>query len=248
MSTNMLVDMGTKKPPAETREKTLKEISALEGSMARRVHQVLKTAILSLDYPPGFMLRKADICEELQVSRSPVSEAIARLASEGLVNIVPQSGSRVAYFSMAEIREGVFLREALELAGIGRVALDRTSEQLARLNRNLRLQELLLKDRDLTGFYETDEEFHAMLMQFTGHARLRAVARMVSLQVSRARMLLLPTEGRAAGTLNEHHAIADAIRQKDRDLAESAMRNHLGQLLPRIEPLERQCPDLFRAG
>ena len=91
----------------------LPEITTTEGSLAQRVHHSLKTAILALDFPPGANLRKAPVCERLGVSRAPVADAIARLASEGLVDVVPQSGTRVSYFSMDEIREGAFLREAL---------------------------------------------------------------------------------------------------------------------------------------
>ena len=52
------------------------------------------------------------------MSRSPISEAISRLAQEGLVEVFPQAGTYVSRFSMDEIREGAFIREALELAAI----------------------------------------------------------------------------------------------------------------------------------
>ena len=96
----------------------LRDISTFEGSLAGRVYLSLKDAILVLKFPPGSILRKGPICDRLGVSRSPVSEAITRLSSEGLVDVIPQSATRVAYFSMAEIREGAFLREALELASV----------------------------------------------------------------------------------------------------------------------------------
>ncbi|WP_170775696.1 GntR family transcriptional regulator [Ruegeria lacuscaerulensis] len=220
-------------------------ISSTEGSLTQRVHQSLKQAILALDFPPGANLRKAPVCERLGVSRAPVADAIARLASEGLVDVVPQSGTRVSYFSMDEIREGVFLREALELATVAKVARDLTEDQRKRLSRNMRLQELLIEDEDIPGFYQADEEFHSMLMDFTGFHRLADVAQTVSLQVSRARMLLLPTPGRVVETLAEHRAIFDAIANRDERAAQDAMHIHLGQLMPRLEELERQKPHLF---
>ncbi len=223
----------------------LPEITTTEGSLAQRVHHSLKQAILSLDFPPGANLRKAPICEKLGVSRAPVADAIARLASEGLVDVVPQSGTRVSYFSIDEIREGVFLREALELATVAKVARDLTDDQRKRLSRNMRLQELLIEDEDVPGFYQADEEFHGLLMEFTGFRRLADVAQSVSLQVSRARMLLLPTPGRIAETLAEHRAIFEAISNRDEHGAQGAMRIHLGQLMPRIEHLEQQKPNLF---
>ncbi|WP_319546536.1 GntR family transcriptional regulator [Ruegeria conchae] len=223
----------------------LPEITTIEGPLTLRVHHSLKQAILSLDFPPGANLRKAPVCERLGVSRAPVADAIARLASEGLVDVVPQSGTRVSYFSMDEIREGAFLREALELATVAKVARDLTDDQRKRLSRNMRLQELLIEDEDIPGFYQADEEFHGLLMEFTGFRRLADVAQTVSLQVSRARMLLLPTPGRIAETLAEHRAIFEAISNRNEQAAQDAMRTHLGQLMPRIEQLEKQNPELF---
>ena len=66
------------------------------GSLAQKVYGSLKQAILSLAFQPGEILRKAEICATLGVSRSPVAEAVARLALEGLVEVVPQSGTFVA--------------------------------------------------------------------------------------------------------------------------------------------------------
>ncbi len=223
----------------------LPDISALEGSLAQRVYQAMKEAILALDFPPGANVRKAPICETLGVSRAPVTEAIARLANEGLVDVVPQSGTHVSYFSMDEIREGVFLREALELATVAKVARDITDEQLKKLRRNMRMQELMVEDDDTAGFYQADEEFHQMLMEFTGFSRLPLVAQTVSLQVRRARLLLLPTPGRVAETLQEHRAVFAAIQHRDEAAAQQEMRRHIGQLLPRIETLQTSKPELF---
>lgn len=223
----------------------LKDISELKGTLTQRVLQVIKEAILALDFPPGANLRKAPICEQLGVSRAPVAEAIARLAAEGLVDVVPQSGTHVSYFSMPDIREGAFLREALELAAVAKVTRDLTDDQRIKLSRNIRLQQLLIEDGDSAGFYQADEEFHTLLMEFTGFQRLPDVAQNVSLQVRRARMLLLPTEGRAADTLDEHRAIFDAICAGDETAAQDKMRHHLGQLMPRIEALHTAKPDLF---
>ncbi|MCG7494442.1 GntR family transcriptional regulator [Thalassobius sp. Cn5-15] len=223
----------------------LGDISTLDGSLAQRVYLTIKQAILALDFPPGTNLRKAPICEHLGVSRAPVTEAIARLAQDGLVDVVPQSGTHVSHFSMNEIREGVFLREALELATVAKITRDITDEQIKKLSRNMRLQELLVEDDDVVGFYQADEEFHHILMELTGFQRLPAIAHSVSLQITRARLLLLPTPGRVAETLDEHRRIFEAIRNRNVEDAQTEMRRHLGQLLPRIEALQAAKPDLF---
>jgi GntR family transcriptional regulator, rspAB operon transcriptional repressor len=224
----------------------LTEIEDLPGSLAQRVHRSLREAILTMTYPPGTILRKGEICDRFGVSRSPVSEAIAKLAGEGLVDVIPQSGSRVTCFSMDDIREATFLREAVELAAVARVAASRTEEQLARLARNVRLQDLLILDNDDRGFYRSDENFHELILEFTGFPGVASVAATVSLQLKRARMLLLPEAGRSAEAVAEHQAILEAIEAQDPEAARDAMAHHLAQLIFRIEPLERQHPEFFR--
>ncbi|MEX3006975.1 GntR family transcriptional regulator [Hoeflea sp. TYP-13] len=235
--------------PSETTDQNkMRSLEGISGSLATRVYQFLKDSIMSLEFAPGDILRKNEIAEQLGVSRSPVSEAFAKLAAEGLVEIVPQSGTYVSRFSMDEIREGAFLRAALELAAVEKVARERTEKQLTQLNRNLRLQELLLQDGDIPGFYQADEEMHALIMSFTGFKRLAGFAESAWLQVNRARQLILPSPGRVHETLEEHADIIEAIRKGDPIAAREATKKHLGQLIKRLEPLEQERPELFNSA
>lgn len=225
-------------PPVEA-------LSLFEGPLSNRVYQSLKRAILSLAFRPGEALRKQDLCTALGVSRSPVSDALTRLAGEGLVRIVPQAGSYVARFSMAEIREGAFLREALELAAVEHLAPRISDDQVARLNRNLVVQQALVDSGDRDGFYEQDAAMHAMMMGFTGFRRLGSVTETAWLQVDRARRLVLPAPGRVEATLEEHRAIVAALAARDPEAARAALRSHLRQLVSYLEPLETAMPELF---
>ncbi len=223
----------------------LRPLDAFSGSLSGRAYLSLKEAILHIRYQPGEILRKAEICAQLGVSRSPVAEAVARLAAEGLVEVVPQAGTFVARFSMAEIREGAFLREALELAAVEQLAEVITEDEIVLLRRNLRLQEVLLTDGDLAGFHQADEAFHALMLGFTGFRRLATLAQSSWVHVNRARQLLLPAPGRAQATLVEHGAIIDALAAHDPALARQTTRGHLRQLVTFLEPLAAARPELF---
>lgn len=223
----------------------LRPLDQFQGTLAQRVHASLREAILSMSLRPGDILRKPEICETLGVSRSPVSEAVARLAVEHLVRIVPQAGTYVARFSLDEVREGAFLREALELAAVERVALTITDEQLVLLRRNLRLQEALVADHDVAGFYQTDAAMHELILSLTGFRRVASLADSAWVHVNRARQLLLPAKGRVAQTLDEHRAIIAAIEARDPAAAREATRTHLGKLVGFLEPLALTHPDLF---
>jgi DNA-binding GntR family transcriptional regulator len=241
-------------PPADAPEVSaaeaprLRSLDAFSGSLAHRTYLSLREAILDLGYRPGEALRKGEICGALGVSRSPVAEAISRLASEGLVDVVPQAGTYVTRFSMDEIREGAFLREAIELAAIEAVAPVIEEEQLAELRRNLRVQEALVADGDFAGFYRLDAEMHEMILSMTGFRKLSQVAEAAFVQVNRARQLVLPVPGRVAETLDEHRAILAALEARDPVAARDAMRRHLRQLIKFLEPLERERAELFAPG
>ena len=224
---------------------TLAALAAFDGSLSQRVYQTLRQSILSLGYRPGQMIRKGEICAALGVSRSPVGEAMARLATEGLVDVVPQAGSFVARVSMAEIREGAFLREALELAAVEQVATTLTPAQLAELTAILQQQADLTRAGDAEGFYAADGALHEAIMAMTGHRRLAAMTRTAWVHVDRARRLILPRPGRIAETLGEHQAIVAALAAHDPQTARAATRAHLRQLLTQLEPLAEQRPELF---
>ena len=86
--------------------------AARSGATAR-VYLCLREAIVGLDLKPGEFLDKQAIAARMGVSRFPVGEAMSRLAAEGLVDVIPQSGSRVARIKISDARENMFLRRAL---------------------------------------------------------------------------------------------------------------------------------------
>ena len=224
----------------------LADIEGAMGTISHRVYNALKKAILAMEFLPGQVLRKDMIASHYGISRSPVSEAIAILAKENLVTVMPQSATRVSFLSIAEIREGCFFREALELAAVEKVAGEITDAQCVELSRNLRLQQLLVEDGDYRGFHDADNEFHVLILKYTGFAGAPGLAQLVSVQVERARLLILPTAGRASDTLAEHKKVFEAIKNRNPKKARLALHDHLGQLIKRIEPLTDAAPHLFK--
>jgi DNA-binding GntR family transcriptional regulator len=220
-------------------------LDRFQGSLGQRVYQSLQQAILTLAYRPAEIIRKPEICDRLGVSRSPVADAVARLAADGLVDVVPQAGTFVARLSMTHIREGAFIREAIEVAAAELVAPQITDDQLRELRRNLMLQEALVADGDHQGFMELDGQMHEMMLSFTGFPRLPQVSQTAWLNVHRARQLILPVQGRLAATLAEHRDILAAFEARDAAAARNTVQQHLRQLLTYLEPLERERPDLF---
>ena len=220
-------------------------LSDFSGSLSNRVYLSLKNAIFSLDYRPGEILRKGEVCELLGVSRSPVSDAVTKLAIDGLVNVVPQAGTFISRLSLAEICESAFMREALELAAVEMVAESITKAQLGQLEENLQSQLSLVEYHATERFFQADRAMHGLILSFTGFRNLAKMAEFSWVRVDRARSMHLPKPGRLRETLVEHRAIVDALAAGDPELARKVTRHHLGQLIKYLRPLEQEHPELF---
>ncbi|MCP5036550.1 MAG: GntR family transcriptional regulator [Rhodobacteraceae bacterium] len=216
------------------------------GSLSERVYYSVRSAILSLALKPGARIDKNALAKKLGVSRFPLSEAVTRLSVEGIVRVYPQAGTYVAPFSNAEIREGLFLREALEVAAVERVACDATKQQIAQLRRNFLIQEMLSKEEDCEGFFKADDEMHVFLLEATGFPKLMGLAETLWLQAERARHLFSGTPGSTVMALEEHRAIVNAIVDGDPDGARVAMRMHIRRMMQELCHLDGQYPEFFQ--
>jgi DNA-binding GntR family transcriptional regulator len=206
-----------------------------DASKTERVYEHLRRRIRELALPPGAPLRKEEIALELGVSRAPVSEAIGRLADEGLVEVFPQHGSFVAPIRAAEVRESLFIRTALETEAMRRLALTADAGLLARLDENLADQAAALKAGDLPRFHDLDESLHALLFAAVESPRALRLLDAARAPLDRVRRLTLPEPGRAEATLAEHRRLVDAVRSGDPELAGAAMRVHLAMVGRSVE-------------
>ncbi|HZZ34926.1 MAG TPA: GntR family transcriptional regulator [Caulobacteraceae bacterium] len=206
-----------------------------DQSKAERVYQDLRRRIRELTLPPGAPLRKEEIALALGVSRAPVSEAIARLADEALVDVFPQHGSFVAPIRAQDVRESLFIRTALEVEAIRRVAQHVNAELIARLEDNLAAQQVALKAGDFATFYDLDEALHAAIFSALESPRAQRLLDAARAPLDRPRRIALPEEGRPEETFAEHRRLVDAIRSQDPEFAAAAMRAHLAMVAKAVE-------------
>lgn len=200
-----------------------------------RVYLALRRRIRELELPPGAMLKKEELALAFGVSRAPVNEAIARLTSEGLVEVFPQHGSFVAEIRAEAVREGMFIRMALETEAMRQVALARTDALMALLDANIAEQARALAAGELTRFYELDETLHDSIFAFADRPLARRFLDGARAQLDRVRRVALPEAGRPEETLREHVRLVEAIRLGDGEFAAAAMRAHLNAVLKAVE-------------
>ncbi|MCD7060564.1 GntR family transcriptional regulator [Pelagibacterium xiamenense] len=217
------------------------------GSLSSHVTSQLREAIVSLRLKPGTMLDKSEICERLGVSRSPVADALARLQSEGLIDILPQRGSVVSLVSLAAVKEYIFIRTALECETVRKLAVERPGGLVEALEANIARQRDLATEDDKQGFHNVDLQFHEILLNAAGYRRMKAMVDTARNNLDRARHLSNRIRETALA-LEEHSAIVDAIVKGDPEEASDAMRRHLDSMVESVFEVARQSPTLFSDG
>ncbi|WP_274425935.1 GntR family transcriptional regulator [Chelativorans sp. YIM 93263] len=208
------------------------------------IANALRQAIVHLELRPGAPLDKAELTARFGVSRFPISEALNRLKSEGLVDIRPQSGSSVSLIRLADAQENLFMRRALE-AEVADVLARRSDPALiAELRRNLRYQKAAMDAGDREGFHELDLAMHDLMVSALSYPRLRAICESVRLSLDRARRLL-SSPRRHAVTYEEHVVIIDALEAGEPERARAAIAAHIDAVLAELHSFAEIHPDVF---
>lgn len=197
------------------------------GRTTDAVTNALREAILDGALQPSVWLREDEIARTLQVSRTPVREALRRLADEGLVVKTAHHGTVVAGLSLEDILALYVVRENLE--GIaGRLAAMRcTPELLAELDEVQERLAQAVESGDVKEMSRQNLEFHRVLRVAAGNPYLERFLTQVEHAVRRLPASTFTQRSRAEAVLSEHQAIIDAIRRRDGDAAEAAAKQHM---------------------
>jgi DNA-binding GntR family transcriptional regulator len=217
------------------------------ATAAAKIYADLRAELVSLQRQPGEVISEAEIALSYGVSRTPVREAILKLADDGLVEIFPQSGIYVSRIPIAALPEAILVRKALEET-TARLAAERaTPSQILTLHSIVERQREADVAQDSDAFHQADERFHASIAEVAGHPGIWTLIQQVKLQVDRYRRLTLPQAGRISDAIVEHAAILAAIEARDPARARLAMENHLERLLRDISATQSINPEFFDA-
>jgi DNA-binding GntR family transcriptional regulator len=189
--------------------------------------QALRDAILNGRLASGTRLRQMDLAARLRISRTPIREALGRLQQEGLVEILPAAGVRVALLDLDEAIALYDVREVLDgLAA--RLAARRADEgMLTALDKSLARMARCLERQDANQWFPAHVAFHDTIFRGAGNARLQALSAVVRLSIRHFHPLLLRTAHRLEDAYREHRAIFEAIAAHDGLKAERLARVHI---------------------
>lgn len=196
-------------------------------SMTEVAYQTIRNRILDNEWSPGFQATEQLIAQELEMSRTPVHEALTRLHQERLVDLIPRHGMRVLPVSINDMKEIYEVLTSLESTAAELAAKRRLNDrQRTALERATDDMEAALKKNDLDGWAYADERFHSQLLELSGNKMLKSLVMNVWDRSHRARMIALRLRAKPFRSTDEHRAVAKAIIRGDQGAARDLHRAH----------------------
>jgi DNA-binding GntR family transcriptional regulator len=216
-------------------------------TIAGQIHALLRREIIVGQLLPRATLSEQELSQRFGVSRTPIREALIKLADENLVEIYPQYGSFVAPIKLQDVFDSQFVRESLECAAIERAVERIDGAQAKALRAVLQRQRQLHRAGDHDGFFLADERMHALIMDIAGHAKAWRQVENAKAQMDRVRHLSMRIVRKRPSVIAEHGLIVDRLIARDRDGALAAMRSHLRGLFRSVEVLSAADAAYFAA-
>lgn len=204
----------------------------------QNIYLMIRDRIINWHYPPGYHLGEKTLCDEFDVSRVPIREALRALTAEGFVDKVPNLGCYVKQLDVKETEELYDLRLALELH-VGETLM-RTPPSDEWISGQRSYWQTLLDAKpeqtsDVSAFVKADSEFHIGLAQAGGNQRILQLIEDLNERLRFVRLSVATNPERLQETSREHLAILDAIDAKDCQAVRAAIRKNITHSSDRVE-------------
>ncbi len=204
---------------------TLKKDS--QFSLKEKAYAEIRRRILNGELSAEAPLSEYQLAAELGLSRTPVREAVKRLESEGLLQSIPNRGTFVAELTARDISEIYQVREQLE-GFAARITAERMPEEgMKRLEEEINLLNTLASEGQLVEVVDSDIRLHKLILASTQNSRLIELLGTLDDQMHRVRARFPQSSEWLETTLAEHANIVKAIKARNGDEAERAMKTHL---------------------
>lgn len=213
---------------------------------SEEIYQTLRAEILSLHFKPGEELNLQLLSTQLQVSRSPVRDALMRLSSDNLVDIFPQKGTRVSLINLKQVEEERFLRKSLEESAVKKFIYQAQNEHFLAMERAIDEQEQCAKDEDFINFLEADNKYHAIIFQAIGMQRIWKIINAQGGNHLRIRLLSFYEKNVLPNIIEQHHSMLQAFKTKQLDAILKLEDKHLSKLLQETESMVHHYPHYFK--
>lgn len=187
----------------------------------------IRAMLLEGEIPPGARIPERELCEKLQISRTPLREALKVLAAEGLVQLLPHRGSRAARLTDKDLRDLFEVCQGLE-ALAGELACERISDaQIAEIEAAHLEMARYHREGDLARYYRRNRFIHEAIVAAADNSALSGLYESVTARIRRARYVTPMTPERWALAMSEHEAILNMLKRRDGFGLAHILRTHL---------------------
>ena len=207
------------------------------GRAATHAYETIRERILAGDLPGGHWLRETDLASDIGVSRTPVREALRRLAAEGLVLHQQNRGMQVQSWRPEDLEEIFALRTLLEPWGCNLAATSGLADVEALGALADAMDSVAAKRHpDFAELTDLNNRFHGAILDASGNSRLPGLVAAVVRVPLVSRTFTLYSREALARSLAHHHELVHALRDRDADWAESVMRSHIRAAWSSLRP------------
>ncbi|HKL60216.1 MAG TPA: GntR family transcriptional regulator [Sphaerochaeta sp.] len=213
---------------------------------SEEIYQTLRSEILSLRFKPGEELNLQLLSEQLQVSRSPVRDALMKLSGDNLVDIFPQKGTRVSLIDLKQVEEERFLRKSLEESAVRKFINIHTEEHLHMMEKSILLQQKAMEEENFVDFLAADNAFHGVIFNAIQMSRIWNLIQSQGGNHHRIRLLSFSEKNVLGNIIEQHQNMLGALRFKDLSEMLVLEDKHLSKLLQETESMVLRYPTYFK--
>ncbi len=208
-------------------QRAMQEIDQIRETLADKVHEAIRTAIVVGDLAPGSLHSVQTLSSRLKVSRTPVREALLKLADQGMVRFERNRGARILQTTVHDLEEIFSLRLLLEVPATYRAAQQIGSIELRQLASSVESFRKLIRNLNAREHLELDAHFHRIILRASGNRRLADfIDSLRDLQMIRG-FSVVPKARQLEEICVDHERIYGHILERDAIGAAIAMREHL---------------------
>ena len=212
-----------------------KEGQINENTLTNEIADIVRERILKGEYQIGEKIKESSIAQELNVSRTPIREAFKTLEEEGLLDYLPNRGCYAKGFTKRDVSDIYTVREALEEIAMTWACERITDEEIDKLEEQCELMDFYTKQRDVQKILTMNSSFHDIIYNSTGSRFLAQVLRSYKGYLDKTRKSVFYREEFLDSIQEEHKAIFEAVKSRDKDLAVAAIKKHLASSKERTE-------------
>jgi len=206
-------------------------------TLKKQAETALREMIASYRFTPGKWINVESLAKELQVSRTPVWQALKDLEKEGLVTHTPKQGIRMVEMTLEMAHDLYKVRGLLE-GMAGRLAVEKiSSETIKRFEAILNKEYLIVQSQDVMEYSKSDFEFHALIYNSCGNWLLKELLENIK---NRSRPFICDVTAALPELYEDHKMVVEAFRDRDSDAAENIMRTHNKRMQLQIERAQQK--------